>query len=155
MKAYFWFTLINLSQLQIRHRFGLYDEIAYTNGKKVRHCNWIRFLRVSESFGPQVSLHIKKSTIGVKFQLFAGELGVHKSERRANLWSSKTDTDASRVGSLLFAGTAGGIVLCPDEKHLIQTDNGLYTWRYTFEMYKCFSIRVSGGSHTLYPYLIK
>lgn len=41
--------------LQIRYRFGLYDEIATTNGQKVRHCNWVRFLRMSESYGPQVS----------------------------------------------------------------------------------------------------
>lgn len=41
---------------QIRHRFGLYDEITCTDGKKTRHCNWIRFLKVKESYGPQVSI---------------------------------------------------------------------------------------------------
>lgn len=41
---------------QIRHRFGLYDEITTVNGRRVRHCNWIRFLRVSETYGPQVNV---------------------------------------------------------------------------------------------------
>lgn len=40
--------------LQVRHRFGLYDEISISNGFRVRHCNWIRFLRVSKTYGPQV-----------------------------------------------------------------------------------------------------
>ncbi|XP_053696484.1 zinc finger protein 177-like [Sabethes cyaneus] len=40
----------------IRHRFGLYDEITTVNGRRVRHCNWIRFLRVSETYGPQVNV---------------------------------------------------------------------------------------------------
>ncbi|XP_052897226.1 zinc finger protein 177-like [Anopheles moucheti] len=40
----------------IRHRFGLYDEITIVNGRTVRHCNWIRFLRVSETYGPQVNV---------------------------------------------------------------------------------------------------
>lgn len=39
---------------QIRHRFGLYDEITFSNGRKTRHCNWVRFLKVVESYGPQV-----------------------------------------------------------------------------------------------------
>lgn len=42
--------------LQIRHRFGLYDEVTYTYGRKVRNCNWIRFLRISELYGPQVNI---------------------------------------------------------------------------------------------------
>lgn len=44
--------------LQIRYRFGLYDEISISNGFRVRHCNWIRFLRVSETYGPQVCFHL-------------------------------------------------------------------------------------------------
>ncbi|XP_077285564.1 uncharacterized protein LOC143910840 [Arctopsyche grandis] len=40
----------------IRHRFGLYDEISSSGGVQVRHCNWVRFLRVSEQYGPQVNL---------------------------------------------------------------------------------------------------
>lgn len=42
--------------LQIRHRFGLYDEITISNGQKTRQCNWIRFLKVIDSYGPQVSV---------------------------------------------------------------------------------------------------
>lgn len=45
---------ISFVSLQIRHRFGLYDEISISNGYRVRHCNWIRFLRVSKTYGPQV-----------------------------------------------------------------------------------------------------
>ena len=34
--------------LQIRHRFGLYDEISEVlPGRRLRQCNWIRFLRYS------------------------------------------------------------------------------------------------------------
>lgn len=43
--------------LQIRHRFGLYDEITVSNGRKTRHCNWVRFLKVMDSYGPQVFLN--------------------------------------------------------------------------------------------------
>ncbi|XP_061511659.1 zinc finger protein 235 [Anopheles gambiae] len=45
-----------LPEDDIRHRFGLYDEITSINGRTVRHCNWIRFLRVSETYGPQVNV---------------------------------------------------------------------------------------------------
>lgn len=41
--------------LQIRHRFGLFDEVCTSGGIQVRHCNWVRFLRVSDNYGPQVS----------------------------------------------------------------------------------------------------
>lgn len=50
----FSFSLFMDLFLQIRYRFGLYDEISISNGFRVRHCNWIRFLRVSETYGPQV-----------------------------------------------------------------------------------------------------
>jgi hypothetical protein len=40
---------------QIKHRFGLYDEITFANGKRTRHCNWIRFLKTVDSYGPQVN----------------------------------------------------------------------------------------------------
>lgn len=40
---------------QVRFRFGLYDEVVATNGRPIRYCNWIRFLRVSDTYGPQVS----------------------------------------------------------------------------------------------------
>lgn len=41
---------------QIKHRFGLYDEISYTSGRKVRNCNWVKFLRATDSYGPQVNV---------------------------------------------------------------------------------------------------
>jgi hypothetical protein len=41
---------------QIRHRYGLYDEITYTTGRSVRNCNWIRFLRTADIYGPQVNI---------------------------------------------------------------------------------------------------
>lgn len=41
---------------QIRNRFGCYDEISTTNNRKVRHCNWVRFLRVASSYTPAVNL---------------------------------------------------------------------------------------------------
>ena len=34
-----------LNVLQIRYRFGCYDEILLVGNRKVRHCNWVRFLR--------------------------------------------------------------------------------------------------------------
>ncbi|KAJ8730600.1 hypothetical protein PYW08_002013 [Mythimna loreyi] len=40
----------------IRHRFGLFDEVCTSGGVQVRHCNWVRFLRVSDNYGPQVNL---------------------------------------------------------------------------------------------------
>lgn len=45
---------------QIRYRYGLYDEVSISTGFRVRHCNWIRFLRVSDTYGPQVSAHIRR-----------------------------------------------------------------------------------------------
>lgn len=40
---------------QIRHRFGCYDEVSSNNGHKVRHCNWVRFVRVATAFNPSVN----------------------------------------------------------------------------------------------------
>ncbi|GLV32530.1 Kruppel homolog 1 [Carabus blaptoides fortunei] len=40
----------------IRHRFGCYDEISGHGSRKVRHCNWVRFLRVASSYIPAVNL---------------------------------------------------------------------------------------------------
>ncbi|KAG1650349.1 hypothetical protein GQR58_028111 [Nymphon striatum] len=33
----------------VRHQFGCYDEIQEVDNQTVRHCNWIRFLRVSNT----------------------------------------------------------------------------------------------------------
>lgn len=41
--------------IQIRNGYGLYDEIIHLNGIRTRNCNWIRFLRVADTFEPQVS----------------------------------------------------------------------------------------------------
>ncbi|KAB0794537.1 hypothetical protein PPYR_11376 [Photinus pyralis] len=41
---------------QIRHRFGCYDEISGNGSRRVRHCNWVRFVRVANSFNPAVNL---------------------------------------------------------------------------------------------------
>jgi hypothetical protein len=40
---------------QIRHRFGCYDEISGNGPRRVRHCNWVRFVRVANSFNPAVN----------------------------------------------------------------------------------------------------
>ncbi|KAG5683406.1 hypothetical protein PVAND_012690 [Polypedilum vanderplanki] len=45
-----------ISEDDIRHRYGLYDEITNTEGRKVRNCNWIRFLRSTDAYGPQVNI---------------------------------------------------------------------------------------------------
>lgn len=39
----------------IRHRFGCYDEISFDGSRKIRHCNWVRFVRISNSFNPSVN----------------------------------------------------------------------------------------------------
>ncbi|XP_034243171.1 zinc finger protein 629-like [Thrips palmi] len=52
-------TLAVYSQLHdadVRHRFGCYDEITESNRRKVRHCNWVRFLRTVTSYTPEVNL---------------------------------------------------------------------------------------------------
>ncbi|GBP20397.1 hypothetical protein EVAR_14646_1 [Eumeta japonica] len=48
--------IVEWRETQIRHRFGLFDEVCTSGGAQVRHCNWVRFLRVSEHYGPQVNL---------------------------------------------------------------------------------------------------
>lgn len=69
---------------QIRHRFGLYDEISISNGFRVRHCNWIRFLRVSKTYGPQV--HFSFKHFFVPFVAFAFEQSIdwqwNKAEKK-------------------------------------------------------------------------
>lgn len=44
------------TRFQIRYHYGLYDEIALVLGKPVRHCNWIRFLRMSERYTANVNM---------------------------------------------------------------------------------------------------
>ncbi|XP_043231949.1 zinc finger protein 287-like [Amphibalanus amphitrite] len=45
-----------LSPTDIRHRFGCYDEIAEVQGRRVRHCNWVRFIRHTSVCTPDVNL---------------------------------------------------------------------------------------------------
>ena len=42
--------------LQIRHRFGCYDEITEVDRRRVRHCNWVRFLRSTSTYNDEVNL---------------------------------------------------------------------------------------------------
>jgi hypothetical protein len=42
--------------LQIRHRFGCYDEITEVDGHRVRHCNWVRFLRAATAYNEDVNV---------------------------------------------------------------------------------------------------
>ena len=47
--------------LQVRHRFGLYDEISEVlPGRRLRQCNWIRFLRYSLVASEEVNLVVTK-----------------------------------------------------------------------------------------------
>ncbi|KAK9507264.1 hypothetical protein O3M35_007165 [Rhynocoris fuscipes] len=45
-----------LRLIYIRHRFGCYDEITEVDRRKVRHCNWVRFLRTSSTYSDQVNI---------------------------------------------------------------------------------------------------
>ncbi|GFU98039.1 zinc finger protein 227 [Trichonephila clavipes] len=40
----------------VRHRFGCYDEIQKVDHRRVRHCNWIRFLKNSPTLTNEVNL---------------------------------------------------------------------------------------------------
>ncbi|PSN30671.1 hypothetical protein C0J52_25576, partial [Blattella germanica] len=40
----------------IRHRFGCYDEITEVDRRRVRHCNWVRFLRAASTYSEEVNL---------------------------------------------------------------------------------------------------
>ena len=47
--------------LQVRHRFGLYDEISEVlPGRRLRQCNWIRFLRYSLVASEEVNVVVTK-----------------------------------------------------------------------------------------------
>lgn len=51
-----------LSPADVKHRFGCYDEITELEGRPVRHCNWIRFVRFVSTCTPDVNL------VGSKFR---------------------------------------------------------------------------------------
>ena len=64
VKAEFLPIFPKLPQFDLRHRFGLYDEIKDEGGRSVRHCNWLRFLRFSLVMTPQVNIIGTKNTNG-------------------------------------------------------------------------------------------
>ncbi|XP_064472293.1 zinc finger protein 235-like [Ornithodoros turicata] len=45
-----------LKENNIRHRFGCYDEIHEVEGRLVRHCNWVRFVRATKRMSPKVNM---------------------------------------------------------------------------------------------------
>ncbi|XP_076322373.1 uncharacterized protein LOC143231676 isoform X2 [Tachypleus tridentatus] len=45
-----------LDESDVRHQFGCYDDVQEIDSRRVRHCNWVRFLRVSPTFCPEVNL---------------------------------------------------------------------------------------------------
>lgn len=45
-----------LDDNDVRHRFGCYDEITEVGRRRVRHCNWVRFLRTSSEYTDDVNL---------------------------------------------------------------------------------------------------
>ncbi|CAB4065462.1 Zinc finger protein 700,Zinc finger protein with KRAB and SCAN domains 3,Zinc finger protein 846,Zinc finger protein 792,Zinc finger protein 84,Zinc finger and BTB domain-containing protein 49,Zinc finger protein 613,Zinc finger protein 684,Zinc finger protein 235,Zinc finger protein interacting with ribonucleoprotein K,Zinc finger protein 732,Zinc finger protein 697,Zinc finger protein 677,Zinc finger protein 670,Zinc finger protein 880,Zinc finger protein 264,Zinc finger protein 790,Zinc finger protein 6 len=54
-----------LPEFDIRHRFGLYDEISEVSSeRKLRQCNWIRFLRYTLVYNEDVNLVGTKSPSG-------------------------------------------------------------------------------------------
>lgn len=43
--------------IQIRREYGCYDEVSYSSyNPNKRQCNWIRFLRIVQSYCEQVNL---------------------------------------------------------------------------------------------------
>ena len=57
--------IIHLPLFQVRNRFGLYDEITEVSpGRKLRQCNWIRFLRYSLVYNEEVNLIGTKGPTG-------------------------------------------------------------------------------------------
>ena len=45
---------------QVRCSNGSYDEVTEVHGLKVRHCNWVRFLRSSPLFTAEVNVVCSK-----------------------------------------------------------------------------------------------
>ena len=64
VKAEFLPIFPKLPQFDLRHRFGLHDEIKDEGGRSIRHCNWVRFLRFSLVMTPQVNIIGTKDTNG-------------------------------------------------------------------------------------------
>ncbi|KAL1475993.1 hypothetical protein MTO96_036863 [Rhipicephalus appendiculatus] len=45
-----------LGDNDVRHSLGCYDEIREVEERQVRHCNWVRFVRVARRLSPRVNL---------------------------------------------------------------------------------------------------
>ncbi|XP_076373869.1 PR domain zinc finger protein 5-like isoform X2 [Tachypleus tridentatus] len=45
-----------LQDSDVRHNFGCFDDVQQIDARRVRHCNWVRFLRISPTFCPEVNL---------------------------------------------------------------------------------------------------
>jgi hypothetical protein len=60
--------------LQIRHRFGCYDEITEVDRRRVRHCNWVRFLRAASTYSDEVNM-IGTKVKGKRHLMFCSLLG--------------------------------------------------------------------------------
>ncbi|GAB6027392.1 hypothetical protein CHUAL_001668 [Chamberlinius hualienensis] len=45
-----------LDENDCRHQYGCYDEIQDVDHQRVRHCNWVRFLRCTSTFNSDVNL---------------------------------------------------------------------------------------------------
>ncbi|KAH6931341.1 hypothetical protein HPB50_023762 [Hyalomma asiaticum] len=50
------FTSVWCTYTQVRHSLGCYDEIREVEERQVRHCNWVRFVRVAKRLSPRVNL---------------------------------------------------------------------------------------------------
>ncbi|XP_050442785.1 zinc finger protein 85-like isoform X2 [Adelges cooleyi] len=42
-----------LDETDIRHRFGCYDQVTEVNRLRVRYCNWVRFLKITQHHSEQ------------------------------------------------------------------------------------------------------
>ncbi|KAH7946277.1 hypothetical protein HPB49_022500 [Dermacentor silvarum] len=45
-----------LDDNDVRHSLGCYDEIREVEERQVRHCNWVRFVRLAKRLSPRVNL---------------------------------------------------------------------------------------------------
>lgn len=78
----------NCDLFQIRREYGCYDEVFFSNySLNKRQCNWIRFLRIVQSYDEQVNL------IGTKVK---GELMYASKEEEKRLSKSWESTRCSK-----------------------------------------------------------
>lgn len=54
---------------QIRHRFGCYDQVTEVNRLRVRYCNWVRFLKITQQHHSEQHVNV----LGTKIK------GIHTS----------------------------------------------------------------------------